>query len=477
MFATESAANRFTVYRHSADKLVPVLGRHAATPALRGSAPLDPAGETLYVEAHELPGANFEGLITLDLYLLYQEAGNTSIAAEDRVVLRVAPWIMTPNTLAALRVYACDMRNAGGGENTGFLRDLSAALADLNVPLNVVPPDANRNDRWIQDELEFGYCQAPSHLLNVAFNSPRDRGLEHFVREVLPGPDMGHFTRGGSAPNSLDAFGNLEVSPPVKASGRIYPFGRIVFGGRQIGDFAEHSRQMMPELRRFLYAQKVQAPLEVYTDWLAVGHVDEIVSFVSGDNGDGFKLLLAWPDYGREILEQLSRDGHGDVVMFKGRRRGHPNSSESAEITIDALLGDGSFWEANDRYQEHMKYNRAILARELGLTDFDIVEIPVLFQKPDAVDGRTLAYFPDMVNHLVVGNASLVPKPYGPVVNGKCAFEAAFERALPWRDIRFIEDWYSYHELSGEVHCATNTLRAPFSTPWWRHKPDGAFDI
>lgn len=33
-------------------------------------------------------------------------------------------------------------------------------------------------------------------------------------------------------------------------------------------------------VRDFLYAQRVQAPVELYSDWLAVGNVNEFVNFV-----------------------------------------------------------------------------------------------------------------------------------------------------------------------------------------------------
>lgn len=33
-------------------------------------------------------------------------------------------------------------------------------------------------------------------------------------------------------------------------------------------------------VRDFLHAQQVQAPVELYSDWLSVGHVDEFLSFV-----------------------------------------------------------------------------------------------------------------------------------------------------------------------------------------------------
>lgn len=37
---------------------------------------------------------------------------------------------------------------------------------------------------------------------------------------------------------------------------------------------------MTKVVRDFLYAQRVQSPIELYSDWLTVGHVDEFVTFV-----------------------------------------------------------------------------------------------------------------------------------------------------------------------------------------------------
>lgn len=38
---------------------------------------------------------------------------------------------------------------------------------------------------------------------------------------------------------------------------------------------------MTKVVRDFLQAQQVQAPVELYSDWLTVGHVDEFMTFVS----------------------------------------------------------------------------------------------------------------------------------------------------------------------------------------------------
>lgn len=39
-------------------------------------------------------------------------------------------------------------------------------------------------------------------------------------------------------------------------------------------------RRVTQVVRDFLYAQRVQPPVELFVDWLAVGHVDEFLSFV-----------------------------------------------------------------------------------------------------------------------------------------------------------------------------------------------------
>ncbi len=481
LYATPEDARRFSVYRLDGEnRLERVLGRGPEgdeTSPVTVSPPLSLNGERCLIEAHEYPGPFFEGLLTVELLLGVEGR----LVARDRVVLRVSPWIMTPNTLPVERVYACDV-TTDSAPNSEFLAGLEEACGALGVPLTVIPPNENRRpgerdgDRWIQDEIEFGYSQGATHTLPVVCDSPRDRGLDAYPEWKLLGPDFGHFQVGGSKPNSLDSFGNLEVSPPVTARGRRYPLGRIVFGGRAYGDYGAGTRQMMPELRRFLYAQKVQSPVEIFTDWLAVGHADEILSFVPARNPKGFKLLLASPRKAESILRGLSEDGNGSAVMFEGKKRRTEDGLVSAEVAVDELLARTRFWEANAYFQQCMDLNKEVLKEELGLEEADVFAIPVLFEGPS--NERTGAFFPDMVNHLVIGLTSIVPRPYGPVVDGECAFEKAFRESLPDRDVRFIDDWYSYHQMLGEVHCGTNARRTPFSdVRWWEHRPEGAYDL
>lgn len=105
-------------------------------------------------------------------------------------------------------------------------------------------------------------------------------------------------------------------------------------------------RRMAKAVRDFLVAQRVQAPVELFSDWLRVGHVDEFLSFVPapdrkvtnpGEGGkkgvrplyppqnqlflpsQGFRLLLASPSACYQLLKEKQEEGFGEAVMFKGR--------------------------------------------------------------------------------------------------------------------------------------------------------------
>jgi len=552
--ATPRAAQRFAVYRRTSDgKLELILGKDKTdkkitkikypglgckwkeliellmcifknlfpskkTRDISLSEELSPNGETLWVEAHEFPGPYFEGLITVELQLRQAVEGKPErVLDSDRVVYRVAPWIMIPNTMPVEKVYTCEIKE-GKYTNNEFIKKLKEICEDkLKIDLDVISRGKHKGDRWIQDQIEIGYTENINHRAYVVFNSPRmsiSRGgwfdlankedkAKELVSNLANKEDRASklispkvFQLGGSKPNSLDSFGNLEVSPRVKVNGKDYPLGRIIFGGIDYGNFSgKDVRQMMPELRQFLYAQKVQSPIEIFTDWLVVGHVDEILCFIpdSDKEGKGFKVLLASPDSAKLLLTELSGKKRGSEVMFEGKER---KDGEKADITVDKLLENKKFWERNELFQGYMNKNRDILADGLGLErEKDFINIPVLFEDKykDGVSPRTCAYFPNMVNHLVIGNNHIVPKPFGPKINDpsecececenrcECEFEKAFCIALkknnPQCKIWFIDDWNPYFRHIGDIHCATNVQRKIPGKKWWVKKPDGGFNI
>ncbi|XP_009994089.1 PREDICTED: protein-arginine deiminase type-1-like [Chaetura pelagica] len=391
---------------------------------------------TFYVEGLAFPDIGFSGLVAFHVTLLESpEKGllETPIFT-DTVVFRVAPWIMTPNTAAPLEVFVCSV-----DDNEDFV----AAVGAL-------------------DEVEFGYVQAPHKTFPVVFDSPRDRGLRDFpVRSIL-GPDFGYVAR--KAPegaSSLDSFGNLEVSPPVTVQGKEYPLGRILIGS----SFPRFGgRRMAKAVRDFLVAQQVQAPVELFSDWLQVGHVDEFLSFVPAPDRKGFRLLLASPSACYQLLKEKQEEGFGEAAMFQGLE-GVPKP------TITEILANEGLRKFNNYVQSCISWNRDILKRSLGLSEPDILDIPQLFRGAAATGAE--AFFPDMVNMLVLGRHLGIPKPFGPEVGGQCCLEARVRELLEPLGLTctFIDDYFSYHVLSGEIHCGTNVRRKPFAFKWWHMVP------
>uniref|UniRef100_A0A8C4TWB9 Protein-arginine deiminase n=1 Tax=Falco tinnunculus TaxID=100819 RepID=A0A8C4TWB9_FALTI len=302
---------------------------------------------TFYVEGLAFPDVGFSGLVSFSVSLLevpHKNSPGTPIFT-DTVVFRVAPWIMTPNTQQPMEVFVCSIQR-GSDSNEVFLEGLQVLLKKANCKLTICSEVETRSDRWIQDELEFGYVEAPHKTFPVVFDSPRNRGLKDFAfKKILvrgciasplspckiphpggpchcsslpQGPDFGYVTREPPRRDvsSLDSFGNLDVSPPVTVQGKEYPLGRILIGSPLPWS---SGRRMSKAVRDFLYAQKVQAPVEVYSEWLSVGHVDEFLTFVPAYDRKGFRLLLASPNACYKLFKEKQRQGHGEATQLIGK--------------------------------------------------------------------------------------------------------------------------------------------------------------
>ncbi|XP_055724534.1 protein-arginine deiminase type-2-like isoform X1 [Salvelinus fontinalis] len=419
-------------------------------PCLWGNAEMN-----FYVEGLRFPDKDFEGLISINLSMLEpssQGFPETPIFT-DRVVFRVAPWIMTPNTLDPVEVFVCSTT-----DNDQFLKRMRRLVEKSGCKLKICPQDMNRGDRWMQDEIEFGYIDSPHQRFPVVLDSPRDGDLQDFPYDVLLGQDFGYVTRTayGKEVSSLDSFGNLEVSPPVTVNGKNYPLGRIIIG--VAFPTATKGRNMTKVVQDFLWAQKVQEPIALFSDWLLVGHVDEFMTFVPAPDKKGFRLLLASPDASYKLFRGLQNDGHGQAKMFDGLG--------AEEITVDEILSDEKLKAENNYVQSCIDWNRDVLKRELGLDDEDIIDLPILFH---VMENRAVAYYPDMVNMIVLGKNLGIPKPFGPKVDGRCALEAEMTSLMGGLGLSctYIDDFASYHKLLGEVHCGSNVRREPFSFKWW----------
>ncbi|NWT93653.1 PADI1 deiminase, partial [Urocynchramus pylzowi] len=424
---------------------------------------LDHAGHgdsTFYVEGLAFPDRGFPGLVSFSASLLelpHKDSPGTPIFT-DTVVFRVAPWIMTPNTQQPLEVFVCSIKQ-GSDSNEAFLEGLRALLRKASCRLTVCSEQDSRSDRWIQDELEFGYVEAPHKTFPVVFDSPRNRGLKDFAFKKILGPDFGYVTREPPGKNvtSLDSFGNLDVSPPVTVRGKEYPLGRILIGSPL--PWAA-GRRMCRAVRDFLFAQTVQAPLEVYSEWLSVGHVDEFLTFVPALDRKGFRLLLASPNACYKLFKEKQQQGHGEATQFIGMKG-------SEKMSIDEILADESLRSDNRHVQVGPGGFPLLIPGDLGSWG--------TARGPGGGEERELRGTQrwQLKAERGWGGSLGIPKPFGPAVGGHCCLEQRVRELLEPLGLSctFIDDFFSYHVLSGDVHCGTNVRRKPFAFKWWHVEP------
>ncbi len=412
-------------------------------------------------------GTNWDGRIEV----IFSVEDGSTIISEQHGRMRVAPWMIPHHLEPADKVFVVD-----DGYNGTFRGELDKLVKAAGCSLEPPHPEV---DPWMQDCMEIGYSFVPKHHMPVVMQAKRDRELQTFPKKLLK-PDFGYEEPTPVPPgdSTFDSTGNLEVTPPVRSrAGKTYPWGRIYFGpGRGL----PLEPVFDPDVASFLHAQGVQAPILIDTGWLAVGHVDEIMTFVPAPTGKGFKLLLASPRLAYKILERAVREKNGSAKMLTGRFFG----AKSAEVSIndfltkeikDLSLTAVQFKTFNDTVGTKLAAIRKRLETDLSLTERDILEVPILFTRnhhqPRFFDALTAG----MVNMLVLNKHCIVPKPFGPVVKGIDLFEENLKLKLEklGLTVKFIDDWYDYHVHLGEVHCGTNTLRKPNPAKWkwWEFLP------
>ncbi len=379
-------------------------------------------------------------------------AAGGAVAHTTTVTLQAAPLIMNHHLQPAEHVWAVAVNG-----NASMIADFTAALG---TSFTAVPGSSYGGDIWIQDEIEFATLTGSAgQRLDVVIDSIRNRGLDSFPERTLVGPDVIASTWGtASQRTTYDSFGNLEASPPVTVGGVEYPFGRIYYGRTE--NIGLHAM-----LAAFLASQKVQAPFELPTRWLCVGHVDEFSSFLPDPSSPkGFKLVVADVPSAWALLQTLPRES--SLARF-GADHGYP--------TVGALLDDVALRALNDDLQTD--YLEPIIAKfktELGLTDADIIRAPSLFETVGGCSGRVAALIPGMVNLIVAKvdqtthvftadpffRATGAPQASDPVIT-------AFSQRMPaGLELHFVDDWNVYHLGLGEVHCGTNVKRTPAAS-WW----------
>jgi len=432
----------------------------------------------LGMEALRYAGTGFNGEVTITLR--FTDAGGA--ITDQTAVVRVAPWIVTNHVDAAEKVFVVD----AGSFNQRFRDDLKPLVTAAGCTL----VEGTVADIWMQDCMEFGFANLPGAGVRSVMRAPRNRPLKVFPRTLLDA-DLGYFEMGTLSPDATyDSTGNLEATPPAtSAAGKHFPLGRIYFGPGLAPEVID------PDTRAFLHAQVVQAPIELDTNWLTVGHVDEVLSIVPAPGAVGFKLLVASPELGYRILDSV-KAAHPTAKMLLGRT--FPTDTAGpfdVEQTVTAFLSlmdtfhpdladaissglisytPKPLRDYNADRQADIDLMRDTMVAELGLNPVDdVIHIPAIAMPNPATPPLADALVAGMVNMLVVNKHCIVPKPFGPVVGGVDQFEKDVQDKLTplGLTVNFLDCWDEYHVNLGEVHCGTNTLRAPTTARWWEFQP------
>jgi protein-arginine deiminase len=330
----------------------------------------------------------------------------------------------------------------------------------------------------------------PIRIILRSVQSTRTAGRQVF--EQLRGNGIGAFQpTAGFGHREVNSFGNLETIPPyTPKSGVEYKAGRIIMGKH----FDEVPAQSMLE---FLEAQRLQKPLVLETGWLAIGHLDEFVQFLSYNNSLGWTIAIADTKSALAALKNIEAKGHGSTLASSFQPASGDESmldffgSSNANQTVASLLHDQTFLDANAYAQRHIDWNLQVLLAEIDLAETDIIRVPTLFKdsglggapgplsrtddglrshiSPLHTGEKQLASFaPAAINGIVIGKYYLSPKAWGPVVNGADVIEegvkAAYRRAGV--GVTFIDNYLSHRVGGGEIHCGSNTLRNT-DLKWW----------
>ena len=404
---------------------------------------------------HGLPGkAPWDGNFSITVAL--KAGGDTEVATET-AHFRVAPFLLASAIDAVEEVLVVHTPLT-----LKFIEKLKQLIPQMGAKLRPVEfDDGNASDVWMQDTVEIGKVCHPtprSAEQRIAILGGLRADHEDLKTEMLDQNVKELFQKRGSlvacSPKQrqntrwMDWYGNLEVSPPVKAKkGKVYPFGRVLVG-------VQNGTTMHPEIIAFLEAQGMQTPaLEIDTSWLTIGHVDEVINFVPSKDRKQFRILFPSPSLATCLLQQALLHGHKKTMVFPGK---------ADEISIGELYEQIACSEESQKIHQALQETRQKIKEGLGVGEADFVELPALFSKG-------LALIPNPINGLFCNGHYIVPDPCGPQIEGKDIFAENIRESLVKLGVQvhFIDIWEPYHKRAGEIHCGTNTVRRLRRTNWW----------
>lgn len=326
--AMPAAQNRIRVFyrddsQNFPDNYVPILGPGVSGTYTFPNPPSPPEPDlsgkgtvTLYMEGCEY-GA--------DVFLVLTVTAGGKVLGKDQARVMPTPLVFLSNVRTVQHGWVFDDGSAPGSE-TGAVRDRMLALLGGQVTtytIAQVHDSQGRADQWAQDEWELGMTSRPpgtgaDDVWTNGVDLPRGGALDAYEQAYMRGPvpDVNAvyggwaYLAGATGPGSFG--GNLEVSPPTAN----FALGLLTIGNTMVD----------ANLLAFLKRQRLQVQNNnmgdwtfgrLDTSWLAVGHVDEIMCYVPGDDGtQGFKIVVADPGRARSLLNPNPPPADTDIESY-----------------------------------------------------------------------------------------------------------------------------------------------------------------
>lgn len=401
----------------------------------------------------------------------------------DSVQLRVAPWVLHGNTSPFDLVRSSSVAPE-------FVADLNKAVPAAGLKYWTYK-NSTWSDQWTQDFYQTAWTAMPApggklQWMRIANarpwgrsqvkNNPAKNHPYTWLTANYLDKDQGiiaiykpeNLWKG----SSYDSHGNHDLLPPYTNGADKFPLGRII-----------HGSGILEETHEFYNAQKVQGPaLEVLTDWLLVGHVDEVLSYVPAKTARGWKLLIGSNALAKQMFEAQSQAGNGGVKFWTGKTNYTADGkAKNAEVSIDETLADVDLMKWSQQAGVKVDVVHKQVADAVGLTEDEIVPIPFLTEDLGAEPGKPenkIAWQPGTVNSLVMNDHIAMPNPFGPEIGGVDLFAKDLMDRLGTAlnalgsdglglKVHLVDDWAGYHVNEGEVHCGSNPEGPPPTNKMW----------
>ena len=135
----EDIADKIRVYRVKGNKRTIILGKVSHRKKVEVSPALELKGEEFLMEALEFPDEHFDGIIEIKAGIVQ----NDLFLPMDRVIIRVSPWLMTPNTHPPKITFVCRITKQGFSNNK-FVDELTKKVKSKGFDILEIPPQDSR---------------------------------------------------------------------------------------------------------------------------------------------------------------------------------------------------------------------------------------------------------------------------------------------------------------------------------------------